>query len=393
MAEWKYPLATDTWNEDEFHAIMTVLESRKFSMGEEVAHFQSEFAGFFGSKYGVMSNSGSSANLLAAAAMRYTGRYSPHRRDVIVPAVSWSTSFFPLTQLGYRMKFIDIDLQTLNAPPDGIRAAIDENTAGIMVVNLLGNPSNLSQIRQLADDHSLFMIEDNCESLGASFEGKFAGTFGDVGTFSSYFSHHISTMEGGMSLTSNLELAEAMLSLRAHGWTRDLPEKNSVFNKTGDDFEDLFRFVLPGYNLRPLEIEGAIGRKQVTKIDSILEGRRKNAGVFLEVMEEFPEILTQREVGKSSWFGFSMVLSGRLAHRRKALVEILTEEGIQCRPIVAGNFTRNPVIQHLEHTIVGSLSISDLIHDHGLFIGNHHYFLGEELEHLRRVLRRFLKTI
>lgn len=392
MTSWKYPLATDTWDEDEYQAIMSVLESRKFSMGVEVAHFQSEFASFFGSKYGVMSNSGSSANLLAAAAMRYTGRHSPHRRDVIVPAVSWSTTYFPLSQLGYRLKFIDVELETLNAPATGIEDAIDEGTAGIMVVNLLGNPSELSRVRRIADDYGLFMIEDNCESLGASFEGQYAGTFGDVGTFSSYFSHHISTMEGGISLTSSLEMAEAMLSLRAHGWTRDLPDQNTVFDKTGDDFEDLFRFVLPGYNLRPLEIEGAIGRQQIKKIDSILTGRKENARLFLEVLAEFPEIITQREIGESSWFGFSMILSGRLANRRKDLINILTEEGIQSRPIVAGNFTRNPVIQHLEHTIVGPLSTSDIIHDRGLFIGNHHYLLEEELEHLGRALRRFLKV-
>ena len=392
MTNWKYPLATDTWDEDEFQAIMSVLESRNFSMGVEVAHFQSEFASFFGSKYGVMSNSGSSANLLAAAAMRYTGRHSPHRRDVIVPAVSWSTTYFPLSQLGYRLKFIDVELDTLNAPATGIEDAIDEGTAGIMVVNLLGNPSELSRVRQIADDYGLFMIEDNCESLGASFEGQHAGTFGDVGTFSSYFSHHISTMEGGISLTSSLEIAEAMLSLRAHGWTRDLPDHNTVFDKTGDDFEDLFRFVLPGYNLRPLEIEGAIGRKQIKNIESIVSGRKRNARLFLEVLEEFPEIITQREIGESSWFGFSMILSGRVANRRKELVQILTEEGIQSRPIVAGNFTRNPVIQHLEHKIVGPLSTSDIIHDRGLFIGNHHYLLEEELELLQRALRRFLKV-
>ena len=392
MTNWKYPLATDTWDEDEFQAIMSVLESRNFSMGVEVAHFQSEFASFFGSKYGVMSNSGSSANLLAAAAMRYTGRHSPHRRDVIVPAVSWSTTYFPLSQLGYRLKFIDVELDTLNAPATGIEDAIDEGTAGIMVVNLLGNPSELSRVRQIADDYGLFMIEDNCESLGASFEGQHAGTFGDVGTFSSYFSHHISTMEGGISLTSSLEIAEAMLSLRAHGWTRDLPDHKTVFDKTGDDFEDLFRFVLPGYNLRPLEIEGAIGRKQIKKIESIVSGRKRNARLFLEVLEEFPEIITQREIGESSWFGFSMILSGRVANRRKELVQILTEEGIQSRPIVAGNFTRNPVIQHLEHKIVGPLSTSDIIHDRGLFIGNHHYLLEEELELLQLALRRFLKV-
>ena len=192
-----------------------------------------------------------------------------------------------------------------------------------------------------------------------------------------------------MSVTQSTELSQVMTSLRAHGWTRELPDENYVFVKSGDSFDDSFRFVLPGYNLRPLELEGAIGSEQLIKIPSIIEGRRANAKVFKEVMEKYPDIATQVEIGKSSWFGFSLLLTGRLAGKRKELVELFGEFGVACRPIVAGNFTRNPVMRHLSHVPLSSLSNADTIHENGLFIGNHHYPLEKELAILDCALEEF----
>jgi CDP-6-deoxy-D-xylo-4-hexulose-3-dehydrase len=234
------------------------------------------------------------------------------------------------------------------------------------------------------------MIEDNCESMGAVYDGKFAGTFGDIGTFSSFFSHHISTMEGGVSVTNNEELRQVMTSLRAHGWTRELPEKNFVHDKTGDTFDDLFRFVLPGYNLRPLELEGAIGQAQLEKLDEIIRGRRANALKFQRLMAKYPEILIQEEVGESSWFGFSMILSGKLAGRRKDFVSTLNRCGVAVRPIVAGNFTRNPVLRHLPHCELPDLTSANKVHEDGLFVGNHHYEMSDEFEALESAINQFI---
>lgn len=304
MNDWKYPLATTTWGSEEFDAMQRVIQSKNFTMGSEVREFERSFAEYFGAAYAVMSNSGSSANLLALAAIRYSSMNPKNGKDeVIVTAVSWSTTYYPITQLGFKLKFVDIDLDTLNASSETIAAAITSKTAGIVAVNLLGNPSELSEIRKLADSHGIFMIEDNCESMGAYYDDAPAGTFGHIGTFSSFFSHHISTMEGGVSVTDSLELSQVMTSLRAHGWTRELPAENFVHNKSGDEFDDLFRFVLPGYNLRPLELEGAIGQEQLKKLPDIVEGRRRNALKFLDVMADFPEFRTQKESGRSSWFG------------------------------------------------------------------------------------------
>ena len=225
--------------------------------------------------------------------------------------------------------------------------------------------------------------------MGAEYGGKKAGTFGLGGTFSTFFSHHISTMEGGLIATDDLEIYQTMKSIRAHGWTRDLPPENHVFNKTGDKWDDLFRFVIPGYNLRPLEMEGAIGSCQLKKLPSFIEARRENAVYFKSQIARFESFRTQKEIGKSSWFGFSLILEGRMQGKRKQLVSELEKAGIESRPIVTGNFTRNPVIKHLEHASIPELPSANLIHDHGLFIGNHHFNLKKEIDLLLEVLSDF----
>ena len=198
-----------------------------------------------------------------------------------------------------------------------------------------------------------------------------------------------STMEGGVCLTDDLELAQVMTSLRAHGWTRELPDENSVFNKTGDAFDDLFRFILPGYNLRPLELSGAIGKEQLKKLPALIAGRRENASAFQAIFEGKDYLQIQTEHDESSWFGFAMILKGPLAGRRAEVVGRLTDLGIDSRPIVAGNFTKNPVMAHLEHVQLPPLPNSDEVHTNGLFVGNHHYDLSRQLEMLEKTLDSF----
>jgi CDP-4-dehydro-6-deoxyglucose reductase, E1 len=390
-SEIVYQLASSSWDHDELNAMQRVIKSGNFTMGQEVREFERKFAEFFGTRFAVMSNSGSSANLLAMAAIRYSKKYGKDDRDeVIVPAVSWSTTYYPITQLGYNLRFVDVDLNSLNANAKAIQGAINSHTAGIFAVNLLGNPSDLENISRLASEAGIFLLEDNCESMGAKIGTKFTGTFGQIGTFSSFFSHHISTMEGGLSVTDDEELAQLMISLRAHGWTRELPETNHVHDKTGDKFDDLFRFVLPGYNLRPLELSGAIGIEQLKKLPAINNQRRLNAEFFKSRIV-FEDVLIQQELGDSSWFGFSLILNGELSGRRSELVSHLTSEGIESRPIVAGNFTRNPVMKHLDHVALEPLPNADKIHADGLFVGNSQEDLSKEISILETAIREFIE--
>ncbi|WP_235201340.1 DegT/DnrJ/EryC1/StrS family aminotransferase [Microbacterium sp. CH12i] len=281
--------------------------------------FEAAFAEHFGADFGVMVNSGSSANLIAVAAAVLDPRIDLSRGDeVLVPAVSWPTTYYPLTQYGLRPRFVDIDIDTLNMDLDLLEEAIGPRTKAVFAVNLLGNPNDFARLRALAEKHSLVLLEDNCESLGAVSDGIAAGTAGLVGTFSSFFSHHISTMEGGLILTDDEQLYQEMISLRSHGWTRDLPNENHVHNKTGNAWDDLFRFVLPGYNVRPLEMEGALGLEQLKKVPALIAGRRANARHFQERFAGIPSVRLQRETGESSWFGFSLVLEEALEGRRRA---------------------------------------------------------------------------
>lgn len=388
---FQYPLATATWDEAEYQALQDVISSGMFTMGPKVAQFERDFASYIGSKYAVMVNSGSSANLLMVGALFYTKnlRLKLHPGDeVIVPAVSWSTTYYPLYQYGLKIKFVDIDLQTLNYDLGQLRLAVTEKTRAIMAVNLLGNPNDFSVIQNIIGERDIILIEDNCESLGAEFEGKKAGTFGVMGSFSTFFSHHISTMEGGLVTTDDEEIYQILLSLRAHGWTRNLPKENLVCGTKSDDkFEESFRFILPGFNVRPLEMSGALGIEQVKKLPYLIAERRKNGVLLQNALANHAEILIQSEVGQSSWFGFSLVIKPGSYLTRKVLIEKLTGLGFECRPIVAGNFAKNQVVKYFNSEVHGQLKNADYIDENGLFIGNHHYPIQSAFEALASIFK------
>jgi CDP-6-deoxy-D-xylo-4-hexulose-3-dehydrase len=255
-----------------------------------------------------------------------------------------------------------------------------------MAVNLLGNPNDFDRINSIIGNRKITLIEDNCESLGAEFQGKKAGTFGVMGSYSSYFSHHISTMEGGLISTDDDELHHILLSLRAHGWTRNLPKVNHVCSdKSEDTFKESFRFVLPGYNVRPLEMSGALGIEQIKKLPSLIAERRKNAAIFQAVMKDHPSILIQQETALSSWFGFSLVIRPGVSMTRDELLIKLNALGFEVRPIVAGNFAKNEVVKYFDSEVSGELINADHLDANGLFIGNHHYSIADAVKQLSTI--------
>lgn len=386
----KYPLASSTWDEKEIQAINSVIAKDMYTMGDAVKQFEEDFSKFFGTKYSVMVNSGSSANLIAVAALFYTKKPKLKRGDeVIVPAVSWSTTFYPLYQYGLKLKFIDVDLHTLNFDLEQLKAAITDKTKMILAVNLLGNPNDFDAIKQIIGDRNILLIEDNCESMGATYKGKQAGTFGIMGTFSTFYSHHMATMEGGVVCTDDEELYHILLCLRAHGWTRHLPKENKISNKSDNWFEESFRFLLPGYNVRPIEMSGAIGVEQLKKLPAFLEQRRKNAELFVSLFKDNPTFYIQQNIDNSSWFGFSLIIKPNSQVDRKEVVKKLEENGIDCRPIVTGDFTKNEVLKYFDYEIFGQVKNANYLDTKGLFVGNHQIDLTKEIEHLHNVLKNF----
>ena len=385
----KYKLASSTWDDKELTAIQSVIDKDMYSMGDCVAEFEKDFATFLGQKHCVMTSSGSTANLLATAALFFTKNPKLKRGDeVIVPAVSWSTTYFPLQQYGLKLKFVDIDLETLNYDLENLSDAISERTKLIVIVNLLGNPNDFDAISAIIKDRNIILLEDNCESMGAEYGGKQAGTFGLLGTYSTFFSHHMATMEGGFVTTNDDELYHILLSIRAHGWTRNLPKENLVSNKSDDWFTESFRFVLPGYNVRPIEMSGAIGVEQLKKLPKFIENRRLNALTFNKLFIDHPDFMIQKEIGKSSWFGFSLIIRPESSLIRKDVVDLLTDNDIECRPIVTGDFTQNEVMKFFDYEIFGNLSNAKYLHDNGLFVGNHQNIITDELNFLSKILKR-----
>lgn len=382
-----YPLAASSWATEEIDAIQRVIDSDMYTMGENVLAFEAEFAAYHGKKYGVMVNSGSSANLIAVAA-QFFKKNNPLKRgdEVIVPAVSWATTYHPLQQYGLKMKIVDVEIDTLNMDVSQLEDALSPDTKMLLAVSILGNPCDLDVMRAFCDKHDLVFMEDNCESLDAELGGKKAGTFGDVNTFSFFFSHHIATMEGGMILTDDLETYHLMRCLRAHGWTRDLPKDSPVFEGRSDDFFEAYRFILPGYNVRPTEMSGAIGREQLKKLPDFTAQRRKNLALFNELLGSDERFIIQRENGVHSSFCFPIILNPAMNIDRTRVFEALAAADIGYRIITGGCILRHDVMEFYDYETVGEIANANIAHDNGFFCGNQPYDLEPQIRKLYEVL-------
>ncbi len=382
-----WDLAADTWGPEERAAIERVMDSGRHTIGPEVAAFEKAFAEYHGKRHAVMVNSGSSANLVAVASLTHKKDRPLKRGDeVIVPAISWATTYHPLQQYGLKLRFVDIELDTLNIDTSQLEAALSPKTKAIVAVSILGNPAALDVIRAFADDHGLYFLEDNCESLDAELSGKKTGTFGDIGTFSFFFSHHISTSEGGMLITDDAETDALARVIRAHGWIRDVPDNVDLF-ETGDDiFSEAYRFVIPGYNVRPQEINAAVGLEQLKKLPAMTAERRKNLKLFQELFDGDERFLIQREHGKSSSFCFPIIVRPESGLDRTDVFGPLKDADIGFRMITGGSFPRHDAIEFFDYDVVGDLGNADIAHDRGFFVGNHPFDLSEQITRLRDIL-------
>jgi CDP-6-deoxy-D-xylo-4-hexulose-3-dehydrase len=384
-----YPLALDNWDECEKKALYSVIESGHFTMGSKVKEFESAIGDFFGNKHTIMVNSGSSANLVMLTALKIThgGRW-PEGAEVIVPAISWSTTFTPLYYLGLKPVYVDVDPINFGINTELLEAAYSNKTVAVFAVNILGQPTELQILEDFCIEKNIILLEDNCESLGASLNGKFTGRFGLASSHSSFYSHHLATMEGGWISTDSDEFADICRSLRAHGWIRETSIEFRQKYETGDPFKDLFHFILPGLNFRPIEMEGALGVVQLSKFETMLKVRRENAKIFRGLFNNLEYAKLQGGAGESSWFAFALILSGKLEGRRSEVAANLLDAGIQSRPLIAGNFTRQPVNGYLGGRVSGKLEVADNIHLNGMYLGNHPKSLKEELERAHLIISK-----
>ena len=389
-----YPLAHSTWDHKEHNAIIDQLYTGNLTMGEKVESFEKSFAEHFGVKYAIMVNSGSSANLLIAAALILLSKYDFKKGDeIIVPSLGWSTSYTPFTQYGIKLKFVDIDYQTLNIDSEKINNAISKKTKGVLAINILGNPSEFNKIKEICDKNKLLLIEDNCESLGAKYSKKYTGSFGVAASHSFFFSHHIQTIEGGMITTDDRDIFEYARSLRAHGWTRDSIEKKSINDTPIAKFRNSFNFILPGYNLRPNELNGVLGLTQLQKFPNFLKRRKENARIFKKLLGNQTYCSIQKCDEDSSWHGFSILLEGSLKDKRDHVIYELHQNGIETRPILTGNFLKNSVCSFMNYEISGILRNVEAVDRRGFFVGNSHINLENQLLRLTETINKFHKKI
>ncbi len=382
-----WELAADTWGQEERAAIERVVDSGRYTIGPEVEAFERAFADYHGSKYAIMVNSGSSANLISVASLFYVQKNPLLPGDeVIVPAVSWSTTYHPLQQYGLKLRFVDVEIDTLNIDISQLENALSPKTRAIFAVSILGNPAALDEIRSFADSHGLYMLEDNCESLDAEIGNKKAGTFGDASTFSFFFSHHISTGEGGMVLTNSTEINGLCRAIRAHGWARDVPKDAKLFSHGEDTFTEAYRFIIPGYNVRPQEINAAVGLEQLKKLPNMTAQRRTNLKLFQDCFTDHEKFIIQRENGKSSSFCFPLIVRPGSGLDRTDVFSPLKDADIGFRMVTGGSFPRHDAIKFFDYDIIGDLANADIMHDQGFFVGNHPYDLSQQIHKLCDIL-------
>ena len=384
-----------TFGADEINAALGTLLSTYVTMGAQTRNFEELCSRHFGFDHGVMVNSGSSANLLAVAALVNpvtTNRLNPGD-EVIVPALSWSTTVWPLIQCGLIPVIIDVDPDTLNLDLAEVRKAIGPKTRAIMPVHVYGNPCDMDELMQLAQQHKLTVIEDCCEALGATYRGKSVGAFGAVGTFSFYYSHHITTLEGGICHTNNFELAETMRILRAHGWVRET-QGRAKYEAQHPEIDPRFLFVNVGYNLRPTELQASFGPIQLPKLEKFIAVREGNAAYWRGKMAPFAKYFRFQKAtphGRHSWFGFPMVVQPDAPFSPNELRAFLKEHQIENRPLIAGNIAQQPALKLFPHRVVGDLKESNLIMSNGFTFGNHQGVNEAARDYILEIMTKFLK--
>ena len=369
---FRYSLLDDALSNEDIFKGIEVLIKKKITMGQITERFEYEFAKYLNVKHALMVNSGSSANLLAAFAL-----VNPKKKNFLKPgdefliqALCWSTSLWPLVQAGLKPKFIDVNKDTLNIDEIFFEKSLSKKTKAAMIVHVLGNSSNISKISKNLKKKNIFLIEDTCESLGTKYNSKYLGTFGDFGTYSFYYSHQITSGEGGMIVCNDRKDFEIINSLRAHGWDRGI-------NKSSQN-QRSFNFINSGFNLRPLDITAAIGMNQFKRLNLFKKIRNENRKKIIDALHEATSwnnqltfVNTSNKL-EPSWFGLPMLIDKKYAHKKKKYLEILNKNKIETRPIISGNFMNQKSIKlsNLNSKKIKYPEAQD-IENRGFFIGLH----------------------
>ena len=373
MKKYFYPLIDNPYRPKDIHQAIKVLKSSKITSGPKTVEFQNKFSKKIKTNYSLLVNSGSSANLLAMQCL-----INPYRKkrlkigdEILIPSLCWSTSLWPIIQSGLKPKFVDVEKETLNLDLNDLRKKISKNSKGIMLVHVLGNCTNMNELMNIIKKYNLILIEDTCESLGTTYKNKYLGTFGEFSSFSFYSSHQISSGEGGMICCKYEEDFEIIKSLRAHGWSRGLKNEKKIA-KNNKQLDKRFIFYNSGFNLRSTDISASIGLSQFKDLDKFMKIRRTNRNLIIKTFEKyrinnFFNIIKENRYVKPSWFGIPILISKKL--KKDKIINNLEKKGVETRPIISGNFLKQPSIKKYNLNRKMKMKNAEYINQKGFFIG------------------------
>jgi CDP-6-deoxy-D-xylo-4-hexulose-3-dehydrase len=379
-------LVKDTIDGDDIKQLISWLETNpRLTKGQLNVQFEKEWSEWLGKKYSVFVNSGSSANLAALYSLLLSGKLRNNK--IVVPAVSWVTTVTPAVQFGMEPIMCECDEDNLGLNIEHLKQIIKEHDpSSIILVHVLGFPNHMNEIVELCKEHDIRLIEDTCESIGSEYEGKKLGTFGDLSTFSFYFGHHMSTIEGGMISTDDEDLYHILLSIRSHGWDRDLPKSKQIELREKyniGDFRSLYTFYYPGFNLRATDLQAFIGLNQLKKLDDIVKNRHTNYQRYHEGIKNNEWKVNPPANSFISNFSYPVITKNITE-----LVEKLTENNIECRPLICGSINEHPF--WYERYGKQELPISKKVHEYGLYLPNNHQMTIEEVDKVINIVNQYV---
>jgi CDP-6-deoxy-D-xylo-4-hexulose-3-dehydrase len=378
----KIGLVADTIDKEDVDYLIKWLETNpRLTKGEQTLKFEEKWAKYIGTKHAVYVNSGSSANLLMTYAMKISNRLKNDK--VVVPALSWATTVTPLVQFGMTPILCDADRDTLGMDTHHLEKIFQkENPAAVIIVHALGFPCKMNEIYELCAKYGVILLEDSCETVGSTYNGKKTGNFGIMSTFSFYFGHHISTIEGGMVCTDDDDIHDLLLMLRSHGWDRDLSkERQEKLRKQYDisEFKSLYSFYHPGFNLRATDLQAYIGIKQIDKLEHICKARHTNFFTYDKYLRNEYWAPRPDTHGIISNFAYPIIHP-----KRNEIQEALTKAGIENRPLICGSIGTQPFFEERYGRV--ELEFADIIDRHGLYVPNHLGLTEDDIEYICSII-------
>ena len=382
MSNLPIKLVKDTISHEEIDSLCSWLSTYpQLTKGKLTEQFEEEWSKWLGVKYSVFVNSGSSANLAMIYALKLSGRLRNNK--VVAPCVSWVTTISPIMQLGLDLILCDTDKDSLGLDPKCLEDICKtERPSCLIMVHVLGIPNKMDEIREICNRYDVLIIEDSCESVGSLYKGQKTGTFGIMSSFSTYFGHHFSTIEGGLISTNDFEIYELLKSIRSHGWSRDLSieTQNKLKQKYDvDDFRNLYTFYHPGFNLRSTDLQAFLGLSQLKTLD------RKNETRYRNLLRYDQKI--KNNYWKIKFSEFNSNFAYPIIHPKKdIIVKNLKEGNVECRPLICGSMSRQPF--YYEKYGEKIYSFSDIIHDYGLYLPNNPDMSMDEIDYISSIVNR-----